>query len=180
VKLYTSRIVTVIKDYVIAEEDILLEKAILDFMQKYGLTLSTAESCTGGYVAHLITQIAGSSAVYFGGAVSYSNELKIKMLNVSASLLNEFGAVSEETVREMASGAIANFNTDYSIAITGIAGPDGGTPEKPVGTVWIAVASKTNIRSRKFLFGSKRAQNIERSAVNALTMLLNLLKEDHR
>lgn len=180
VKLYTSRIVKVIKDYVIAEEDILLEKAILDFMQEHGLTLSTAESCTGGYVAHLITQIAGSSAVYFGGAVSYSNELKIKMLNVSKSTLNEFGAVSEETVREMASGAIANFNTDYSIAITGIAGPDGGTPEKPVGTVWIAVASKTKIRSRKFLFGSKRAQNIERSAVNALTMLLNLLKEDHR
>lgn len=180
IKSYKNKIIDTIKEYVVAEEDILLEKAILDFMQKNNLTLSTAESCTGGYVAHLITQISGSSAVYSGGAVSYSNQLKIKLLDVSADTLDQFGAVSEEVVKEMAAGAISNFNTDYSLAITGIAGPDGGTPEKPVGTVWIAVASKTKIRSRKFLFGSKRAQNIERSAINALTMLLNLLREDHR
>ncbi|HEY0666677.1 MAG TPA: competence/damage-inducible protein A [Sphingobacteriaceae bacterium] len=180
VQSYKNKIVDTIKEYVVAEEDILLEKAILDFMQKNNLTLSTAESCTGGYVAHLLTQISGSSAVYSGGAVSYSNQLKIKLLDVSADTLDQFGAVSQEVVKEMAAGAISNFNTDYSLAITGIAGPDGGTPEKPVGTVWIAVASKTKIRSRKFLFGSKRAQNIERSAINALTMLLNLLREDHR
>lgn len=179
IRFHTRKIVDAIKEYVVAEDDVLLEKVVLDFMEKRGLTLSTAESCTGGYVAHLITSIAGSSEVYLGGAVSYSNEIKIEMLGVSADTLNRFGAVSEQTVKEMVGGALNKFHSDYSVAITGIAGPGGGTAEKPVGTVWIAVASKTKIVSRQLLFGNKRTQNIERSAVNALTMLLNLLREEH-
>lgn len=180
VRVYTNKIVASVKEYVVAEQDVLLEKVVIDFLDQNQLTLSTAESCTGGYLAHLITQLAGSSKVYMGGAVTYSNDLKIKLLNVSPDTLNKFGAVSEETAKEMAAGALANFGTDYSIAITGIAGPGGGTPEKPVGTVWIAVVSKTGILSKKFVFGNKRVQNIERSAINALIILLNLLKQDQR
>jgi nicotinamide-nucleotide amidase len=101
------------------------------------------------------------------------------MLGVSPETLNLFGAVSEETVKEMAAGAIGNYGSDYSIAVSGIAGPDGGTPEKPVGTVWIAVANSKNIRTRKFEFGNRRIQNIDRSATNALIMLFKLLKEDN-
>ena len=180
IALHINKIVHIVKEYVIAQDDIPLEQAVINLMTQHKLTLSTAESCTGGYVAHLLTQVAGASAIYSGGAVAYSNQLKVNLLNVSPDILEEFGAVSEETVKDMASGAVKNFDTDYSLAITGIAGPGGGTPEKPVGTVWIAVASKTKIRSGRFLFGNKRAQNIERSAIKALTMLLNLLKEDHR
>jgi nicotinamide-nucleotide amidase len=127
----------------------------------------------------LFTQHAGSSAVFLGGAVTYSNQLKQTMLGVSESTLDEFGAVSEQTVKEMVSGALKNFQSDYAVAVSGIAGPGGGTPEKPVGTVWVAVASGKKILTKQFQFGNKRIQNIERSAVNALTMLFKLLKEEH-
>jgi nicotinamide-nucleotide amidase len=146
-------------------------------MAERGFTLSTAESCTGGYIAHLITQHAGSSKVYFGGAVSYSYELKERILGVKNETLWQHGAVSEETVTEMVTGALLNFNSDYAIAVTGIAGPDGGTPEKPVGTVWIAVASVNKTVVKKLTFGNKRRQNIERTAISALGMLNTLLRE---
>lgn len=175
---YASRIVAHIRQYVVAEEDIPLEKAILNIMKERGLTLSTAESCTGGYIAHLITQHPGCSAVYEGGAVTYSYELKQSVLGVNHETLHHFGAVSEETVKEMALGAIAHFNTDYSVAVSGIAGPDGGTDDKPVGTVWIAVATRKGVQARLFTFGNKRAQNIERSAIAALAMILNQLNQD--
>ena len=166
------------KDYVAAEEDVPLEKAILDLMRANHLTLSTAESCTGGYISHLITQHAGSSAVFAGGAVAYSYDLKETTLGVQHTTLIEFGAVSEQTVKEMAKGAVDKFKTDYSIAVSGIAGPDGGMPGKPVGTVWIAIGAKDKVVAKLFTFGNKRIQNIERSATAALTMLLNLLKQD--
>jgi len=150
---------------VVAQEDIPLEKAILNFMAERELTLSTAESCTGGYIAHLITQHAGSSKVFFGGAVSYSYELKESILGVKNETLWQYGAVSQETVTEMVEGALLNFKSDYAIAVTGIAGPDGGTDEKPVGTVWIGVACAKKTVTRKFQFGSKRQQNIERTAI---------------
>ncbi|EDM38154.1 competence-damage inducible protein [Pedobacter sp. BAL39] len=178
VESYAQQIITRISKYVVAEEDIALEKALLDQMKKRKLTLSTAESCTGGYIAHLITQHAGSSAVYMGGGVTYSNELKMSVLGVKAETLTQFGAVSEETVREMAAGAKKHFNTDYAVAVSGIAGPDGGTPEKPVGTVWIAVANRYRVVTRLCVFGNKRAQNIERSAIAALSMILNELRQD--
>ena len=178
VEIYARQMITELKDYLIAEDDIALEKAVLNAMDKKGLTLSTAESCTGGYIAHLITKHPGSSSVYAGGAVAYSYELKESVLGVKADTLSQFGAVSEQTVKEMAEGAILHFNTDYSVAVSGIAGPDGGTDDKPVGTVWIAVASRTRTVAKVFSFGNKRIQNIERSAAAALFMILNLLKED--
>lgn len=176
--IYAQQIIERAKAFVAAEEDVALEKAILDIMKAKNLTLSTAESCTGGYISHLITQHAGSSAVFAGGAVTYSYDLKESVLGVKHDTLTEFGAVSEQTVKEMASGAISHFKTDYAIAVSGIAGPDGGMPGKPVGTVWIAIASKEKVVAKLFTFSNKRIQNIERSATAALTMLLNLLKQD--
>ena len=174
---YTAKIVERVGNSVIAQEDIPLEKAILDLMAEKELTLSTAESCTGGYIAHLITLHPGSSKVYFGGAVSYSYELKESILGVKNETLWQYGAVSKETVTEMVQGALLNFKSDYAIAVTGIAGPDGGTPEKPVGTVWIGVANANKTITKKFQFGNKRLQNIERTAIAALNMLHRLLRE---
>lgn len=173
-----ARIHVRIARYVVATEDMPLEKVVLDIMKAQGLTLSTAESCTGGYIAHLLTQHAGSSAVFAGGAVTYSCDLKESVLGVKHETLLSYGAVSEETVTEMARGAVTHFKTDYAIAVSGIAGPDGAVPGKPVGTVWIAVANKQHVKARLFSFGSRRLQNIERSATVALTLLLNLLKQD--
>ena len=177
VETFARKIVERVGRSVVAEEDISLEKAILNYMTEKELTLSTAESCTGGYIAHLITQHAGSSKVFFGGAVSYSYELKESILGVKNETLWQYGAVSRETVTEMVEGALLNFKSDYAIAVTGIAGPDGGTGEKPVGTVWIGVANTQKTITKKFLFGNKRQQNIERTAIAALNMLYLLLKE---
>ncbi|RYD77639.1 MAG: competence/damage-inducible protein A [Sphingobacteriales bacterium] len=178
VESYAQLIIAKIKKFVVIDEDIPLEQAILNIMKAKGLTLSTAESCTGGYIAHLITQHPGCSSVYFGGAVAYAYELKESILGVKEQTLTKFGAVSEETVKEMAEGAIKHFQTDYSIAVSGIAGPDGGTEDKPVGTVWIAISSRNKTIAKVFNFSNKRIQNIERSAASALMMLLNLLRED--
>jgi nicotinamide-nucleotide amidase len=177
VNSFAQEIINKVRKFVVVEDDIALEKAVLDVMLSKNLTLSTAESCTGGYIAHLITQHAGSSAVYAGGAVAYSYELKESILGVQESTLTDFGAVSEQTVKEMALGAVKHFNTDFSVAVSGIAGPDGGTAEKPVGTVWIAVASRKGVVARVFSFGNKRIQNIERSAIAALTMILTEIKQ---
>jgi len=174
---YAQKIVDRVANVVAAEEDISIEKAIMDFMEHRGLTLSLAESCTGGYIASLFTQHPGSSKVFFGGAVTYSNELKESILGVKHQTLELFGAVSKESVTEMVEGALSNFKSDYAVAVTGIAGPDGGTPEKPVGTVWIAVANVNKTLSKKLTFGNKRRQNIERSAIAALNMLNTLLHE---
>lgn len=174
---YASLIIERVKNVVAAEQDIPLEKAILDKMAAKGLTLSVAESCTGGYIAHLFTQHAGSSQVFLGGAVTYSNELKESVLNVDSETLWQHGAVSEETVTQMVDGALHNFKSDYAIAVTGIAGPGGGLPDKPVGTVWIAVAGGGKQIIKQFTFGNKRTQNIERSATNALGMLNTLLSD---
>jgi nicotinamide-nucleotide amidase len=178
VQQFASQIINKIENYVVVNDDVPFEKALLDRMKAKNLTLSTAESCTGGYISHLITKHAGSSAVFAGGGVVYSNNLKESILNVNHQTLTEFGAVSEQTVKEMAQGAIIQFKTDYAIAVSGIAGPDGGTPDKPVGTVWIAVANKNKTIAKLFTFGNKRIQNIERSATAAFTMLFNLLKQD--
>jgi nicotinamide-nucleotide amidase len=174
---FAGKIVERVANVVAAEEDIPIEKVILDFMTKRGLTLSVAESCTGGYISHLLTQHPGSSKVFFGGAISYSYELKESILGVKNETLTQFGAVSKETVTEMVEGALLNFKSDYALAVTGIAGPDGGTPDKPVGTVWIAVATINKTVAKKLTFGNKRRQNIERSAISALNMLNTLLHE---
>jgi nicotinamide-nucleotide amidase len=169
VELFAAEIAERVSDILVATEDITLEKAVLNLMEGKGLTLSVAESCTGGYISHLLTQHPGSSKV--------SNALKQHVLGVQNKTLIDFGAVSEETVVEMMKGALKNFHTDFAIAVTGIAGPDGGTPDKPVGTVWVAVGSVEKSVVKKFTFGSKRLQNIERSATGALSMLNTLLKD---
>jgi nicotinamide-nucleotide amidase len=115
--------------------------------------------------------------VFFGGAVSYSYDLKESILGVKNETLWQYGAVSQETVTEMVQGALLSFKSDYAVAVTGIAGPDGGTPEKPVGTVWIGVANVKKTITKKFQFGNKRMQNIERTAIAALNMLHLLLEE---
>jgi len=178
IEVFATRITERVGKNVVAQEDIPLEEVVLNVMREKGLKLAVAESCTGGYISHLITQHAGSSDVFLGGAVTYSNELKEGILGVKQATIEQYGAVSEQTVTEMTEGALANFNADYSIAVTGIAGPGGGTPDKPVGTVWVGVAKRGKTMVKKFTFGSKRTQNIERSAVGALFMLINLLREN--
>lgn len=160
---------------VAADEDIALEKAIMNKLEAQGETVSVAESCTGGYLSHLFTQHAGSSATFLGGAVSYSNQLKQSILGVNGETIANYGAVSEQTATQMVQGALQNFKSTYAIAITGVAGPTGGTAQKPVGTVWIGVAGRGETVVKKFVFGNKRRQNIERAAITALGMLNTLL-----
>jgi nicotinamide-nucleotide amidase len=175
---YKTAIAAKLADNVVALRDINIEEVILQLLAAQNKSLATAESCTGGYIGHLLTAIPGSSKSYFGGGITYSYGLKESVLGVKSDTLSQTGAVSEETVTEMVLGALKAFNSDYAIACSGIAGPDGGTPDKPVGTVWIAVASKNKVVAKKFLFGNKRMQNIERTAVSALYMLYRLLKEN--
>lgn len=140
-----------------------------------GRSLSTAESCTGGYLAHLITAVPGSSDYYKGSVIAYSNEIKESILDVQPDTLRQQGAVSEETVIEMAQSARRKFGTDYAIATSGIAGPGGGTPQKPVGTVWIAVSTPRTCLTKLCLFSSDRERNIERASIQALGLLLAAL-----
>ena len=179
VQNYANQIKQLIGPYFITDADIPFEKVILDFMEAHKLKLVLAESCTGGFLAHQFTQHAGCSSVFEGSAVAYSYDLKERMLGVNHQTLLTNGAVSAEVVEEMAQGAIVKYQTDYAVSISGIAGPGGGMPEKPVGTVWIAVANKSKVLSRRFEFGYKRKENIERSAANALLMLYKLLTEDY-
>ena len=139
-------------------------------------TMGTAESCTGGYVAHLVTQVAGSSAYFVGGVVSYSNEVKRNLLGVSLDSLEAYGAVSRPVVEQMVLGAIRILGCDCAVATSGIAGPGGGTVDKPVGTVWIAAAYKEQVVSSCFLFGERRDENIQQAANMALKMLIDLLE----
>ena len=175
IEQYAQQIKALIAEFVITEVDIPLEKVILDILIEKKQTLSTAESCTGGYIAHLLTAIPGSSQAFEGGVVSYSYEMKAKTLGVKETTWAEHGAVSKETVTEMLQGALQNFGTNYAIACSGIAGPGGGTEEKPVGTVWIGVANHQEIYVKKYSFGNKRQQNIERTAAFALMMLYKLM-----
>jgi nicotinamide-nucleotide amidase len=151
--------------------DMFLEEVIGKLLSERNLTLSTAESCTGGYLAGLITSIPGSSKYFKGGTIAYSNEIKQNELSVPKELIDKFGAVSEEVVVDMANNQRILFETDFAIAVSGIAGPDGGTEEKPVGTVWIAVASKDEIRTKKYNFGHLRDINIRLSCSRAFDML---------
>ncbi|WP_256009761.1 competence/damage-inducible protein A [Desertivirga xinjiangensis] len=179
VQLHADKIAAIAGSYIVTSEDKELEKAVLDFMEEKGLKLAVAESCTGGYLSHLFTRHAGSSAVFLGGVVSYSNGLKESLLGVSSETLSQFGAVSEETVIEMVKGVQQSTGSDYAVSVSGIAGPGGGTEEKPVGTVWVAVFGKGKVVTQRYQFGGRRQQNIERSAVNALILLFKLLRDQH-
>ena len=140
-----------------------------------GKTLAVAESCTGGFISHLITAVPGCSVWFKGSVTAYANETKENILGVKKELISDFGAVSEEVAKEMANGVLKVLNADFAISTTGIAGPDGGSEEKPVGTVWMAVAAKEGVNAFKFLFGDNRERNIQRSAQTALQMLRKVI-----
>ena len=165
-KLYDT-----IPEFIYAENEESLEMVIGRLLKDKTMTVSTAESCTGGEIAHLLTSIPGSSAYYKGSVIAYSNSVKAQILGVQENTLINYGAVSEETVKEMAEGARKVLNTDLAVATSGIAGPDGETDEKPVGTLWIAVASKDGTVSEKRVFGNDRAINITRFSLAALNLL---------
>lgn len=154
-----------------------LPYAIAELLTKTGKTMSVAESCTGGLIAKTITDIAGVSAVFTGGVVSYSNSMKENILGVKKETLQNFGAVSLETAREMAKGVAAATGSDYGLSVTGIAGPDGGSAEKPVGTVFIGFASKNSVEARGFLMRGDRNEVRERSMNEAFYQIIKFIKE---
>lgn len=165
------------KEYLVTDEDEPLEKVIGKILSAKNETLGTAESCTGGYIAHLITSHPGSSKYFKGSVVSYDNEVKENVLHVSNQTLQSLGAVSEGTVKEMLKGALEILKSDYAIAVSGIMGPDGGSEEKPVGTVWIAVGNRTKQQTLKLNLRFDRMRNIQLTAHNALNLLRKLILE---
>ncbi len=160
-----------------SQESICLSQKIGHILMERNQMCSTAESCTGGNIAAAITAVPGCSGYFRGGVVAYSNSIKVNLLHVKETTLAEQGAVSEETVREMVKGAMESLHTDYAVATSGIAGPGGGTPEKPVGTVWIAAGCKSKIITLKQNRDYGREQNILRATNNALHLLFQLLVE---
>jgi nicotinamide-nucleotide amidase len=166
-----DKLYKIIPEIIYGEDEVTLESVIGTILKSKYKTLCTAESCTGGEIAHLITSVAGSSSYYQGSVVAYNNSVKTHLLGVQKETIDKFGAVSEQTVREMAEGARKLFNTDFALATSGIAGPDGGTEEKPVGTLWIAVASENGVVTEKRTFGNDRIINIRRFSLVSLNLL---------
>ncbi|HHH49849.1 MAG TPA: competence/damage-inducible protein A [Saprospiraceae bacterium] len=165
----------IIPEFIFGYEDEELESAIGKLLIEKGKTLGTAESCTGGYLAHKITSIPGSSAYFKGSVIAYANAIKHELLKVSNTTLDVHGAVSEQTVIEMVKGALDLLKTDIAISISGIAGPGGGTPEKPVGTIWMAIGNHSIIKTQKLQLGKDRLKNIEFTTVQALNMIRKFL-----
>ena len=166
-----SNLYKTIPDLIYAENEETLEYVIGKLLTSVNSSLCTAESCTGGEIAHLLTTVPGSSNYYRGSVIAYDNVIKRQLLGVKEESINKYGAVSEEVVREMAAGARTLFNTGFSVATSGIAGPDGGTEAKPVGTFWMAVASEKGIVAEKRIFGNDRITNIKRFSFAALNLL---------
>lgn len=166
-----------IGDHIFGYDDLSIEKVIGDLLREKGQTVSTAESCTGGNIARLLTSVPGSSDYFRGTLVAYSNEVKTSSLGVASDLIEKHGAVSREVVEAMARGAMQLLGSDVSMATSGIAGPNGGTDEKPVGLVWIAVASADRVYSREFRFGGHRELVIEQSSIMAIGLLYKLLQD---
>ena len=170
----------IIPEHIFGYNNETLAEVIGKMLADAGKTLAVAESCTGGYIAHLITSIPGSSKYFKGSVTAYSNEIKQNILHVKESTLKEYGAVSKYVATEMALGVKKALNSGFAIATTGIAGPDGGTKEKPVGTVWIAVASEQKVIAKKFVFGDNRERNIIRSSQTALQLLRRIIIKELR
>ena len=166
-----------ISDYLLATEDLPLETILGNLLKQHGQTISTAESCTGGRLAAALNAQSGSSAYYMGSVVAYDNSIKEQVLGVKHTTLEEYGAVSEQTVREMAEGVRALMQTDYAIATSGIAGPTGGTADKPVGTVWIAWATPNGTYAKCFRLGTLREQITQRAVTTALVHLIRIMRD---
>ena len=178
---YLDSLLPLISDYLLATEDISLEALVGQLLKQQGATIATAESCTGGRLAAVLNALSGSSSYYMGSVVAYDNSVKTNLLGVSQSTLDTDGAVSESTVRQMAEGVRCLLHTDYAIATSGIAGPTGGTPDKPVGTVWIAWATPNDTQAKCFHFGAsrEREQITLRAVTEALVHLVKSLKKLH-
>jgi len=167
-----------VSDVMVADEDISISEAIGRLLTRNKKTMGTAESCTGGYIAHLITSVPSASHYFKGSIIGYANDVKENVLHVSHNTLTNSGAVSEETVIQMIKGALRSLKTDYVLATSGIMGPDGGTAEKPVGTVWVAVGNLEKVRTHQFHFRFDRMRNIEMTATNSLNMLRKFIMEN--
>ena len=179
-KRYFDGLVKLVDRWLVTAEDKTMVQVVGNMLRKRNKRLVTAESCTGGYIAHLITSEPGSSQIFNGSVVSYANSVKENILHVDAQTLQQFGAVSEQTVTQMVHGAVKELKADYCIATSGIMGPDGGTDEKPVGTVWIGVGNEDKVVTRLFNFRFDRSRNIEMTAVQALNALRTFLQEDEK
>lgn len=175
--VYCQELKEQLGSHFLTDQDRKVEEVLGELLKEKGLTIGTAESCTGGMIAHRLTSVAGSSAYYKGSIVAYANEIKMNLLDVKLTTLETHGAVSKQVVEEMAMGALKQLNCDFAVATSGIAGPDGGTDEKPVGTVWMAWAWKGGVESELFAFGKMRNVTIERSSRMALTRLIFRIKE---
>jgi nicotinamide-nucleotide amidase len=178
VNVQVDKLYKIIPEFIYGENEESLETVIGKMLKEKNKTVCTAESCTGGEIAHLITSNPGSSAYYYGSVVAYANSVKIQLLGVQENQLKTDGAVSEAVVRQMAYGARSLFKTDFSLAVSGIAGPDGGTETKPVGTLWIAVSSSKGIVTEKRVFGNDRVTNIKRFSLAALNLLRKQIIND--
>ncbi len=174
-KQQVDKLKSLLGDAIVCDEDITLGEWLGRVLRANGLTIATAESCTGGHIAHLITSVPGSSDYFKGSVVSYANEVKTSVLGVSPNDLEREGAVSRPVVEQMARGVRRLMNADWALATSGIMGPGGGTAEKPVGTVWVAVCSKDKLISRVYHINHEREQNIERASQTAMLMLRELL-----
>lgn len=166
-----SALKEMVTEWLVSDEDESLAMVVQKILKEKNKTIGTAESCTGGYIAHLITSNAGSSVGFKGSIISYANDVKERVLGVSDKTLRSVGAVSEETVIQMVKGAVEKLQVDFAVATSGIMGPDGGTDEKPVGTVWIAAGNRDKIETAKLAFRFDRARNIEMTAHAALNFL---------
>lgn len=178
VELICKQFYARIGEYIYGEGDDNLSQVVGSLLKEKNKTLATAESCTGGFIAHQITAIAGSSNYYKGSIVSYDNKIKSQELNISDDILKNDGAVSEACVKQMANSILKKFDVDYAIATSGIAGPDGGSVEKPVGTVWIAIANKNEVIAKKFNMGDNRERTILRTSLMALDMLRKMILQE--
>ncbi|MHA8076511.1 competence/damage-inducible protein A [Aquirufa sp. TARAVU-A1A] len=173
-----EKVMPLIKSYIFGREKDEFASVVGQLLVDQQATLAVAESCTGGYLAHQFTQHAGSSAYFQGGIISYANDVKVKQLGVSQAILDSVGAVSDTCVMAMAAGARKHLGTTYALATSGIAGPDGGTEEKPVGTIWIALAHPNGVIARKLTQGGTRIQNIHLSSLTAINLLRRYLLND--
>jgi nicotinamide-nucleotide amidase len=180
VETQIQRVMPLIEKYVYGFDEETLETAIGKLLKNQGKTLALAESCTGGYISHMITTVPGSSSYLQGAVVPYHNEWKEKILGVKKETLLRHGAVSEETIREMAEGVRKLFGSDFGLASSGIAGPDGGSEDKPVGTVWIACAGEGFVETRKLLLTQDRMLNIQLTGVSVLNLLRICLTQNNK
>ncbi len=172
---YAAKIEERVSKYVYGHEKETIESVIGQILIAQGKTITFAESCTGGYVQHRLTTIPGASAYFAGGIVAYSYELKTQLLKVKKATLKKYGAVSEETIKEMVAGALKVTGADVAVAVSGIVGPSGGTPEKPVGTVWIAIGDKTRVKTMLLRTGRDRVTNIHYAGNQVLNMTRKFL-----